>query len=239
MRKIHRHPAMAVALLLCLSALLTGCPRPVRPPSPAPSVPPTAPVDTSGAAIYDVSGENSELDILVFRGGALSRLGHNHVISSRTLSGRASIHPQFPRSGFELTFPVKELTVDDPQRRRAAGGDFPPDIPQADRDGTRKNMLRAEVLDADRFPNITLSAARVAGTLESPHITARITIKETSRDVEVPTKIVLEGRRLTATGELDIQQTDFGIKPFSAALGALEVQDRLHIQFKVVAEKKE
>lgn len=239
MREINRQPAARVALLVCLSALLTACPRPVRPPPPTPSVPPAAQADTSGAAIYEVSGENSELDILVFRGGALSRLGHNHVISSRTLSGRAWVHPQFPRSGFELTFPVKELTVDDPQRRRAAGGDFPPEIPQADRDSTRKNMLRAEVLDAERFPNITLSTARVAGTLESPRIITRITIKETSRDVEVPTKIALEGRRLTATGELDVQQSDFGVKPFSAALGALEVQDRLHIKFKVVAEKKE
>jgi hypothetical protein len=28
------------------------------------------------------------------------------------------------------------------------------------------------------------------------------------------------------------------MKPFSVALGALEVQDKLHIKFKVVAEKK-
>jgi polyisoprenoid-binding protein YceI len=238
MHEIRRRSTTRVALLVCLSALLSACPKAVRPPLPTPSVPPTVPADTRGATIYDVSGENSELDILVFRGGALARLGHNHVVSSRTLSGRVWIHPQFQRSGFELSFPVKELTVDDPQRRRAAGSDFPPEIPQADRDGTRQNMLRAEVLDAERFPTITLIAATVGGTLESPRITARITIKQTSRDVEVPTKIVLDGRRLTATGEFDVQQTDFGIKPFSAALGALEVQDRLHIKFKVVAEKK-
>ena len=52
-------------------------------------MPPVVPADTSGATVYDVSAANSELDILVLRGGALSKLGHNHVISSRTLSGRA------------------------------------------------------------------------------------------------------------------------------------------------------
>lgn len=239
MLEFNRRTAVRAVLLACLVALLTACPKPVRPPPPAPSVPPVVPADTSGATVYDVSAANSELDILVLRGGALSKLGHNHVISSRTLSGRAWLHPQFPRSGFELSLPVKDLIIDDPQSRRAAGGDFPPDVPQADKDGTRKNMLRPEVLDAERYPKITLSAARVAGTPESPSVTARITIKDVSREVAVPVKITVEGSRLSASGEFDIQQTDFGIKPFSAALGALEVQDRLHIKFKVVGQRKD
>lgn len=239
MLEFNRRTAVRAVLLACLVALLTACPKPVRPPPPAPSVPPVVPADTSGATVYDVSAANSELDILVLRGGALSKLGHNHVISSRTLSGRAWLHPQFPRSGFELSLPVKDLIIDDPQSRRAAGGDFPPDVPQADKDGTRKNMLRPEVLDAERYPKITLSAARVAGTPESPSVTARITIKDVSREVAVPMKIAVEGSRLSASGEFDIQQTDFGIKPFSAALGALEVQDRLHIKFKVVGQRKD
>lgn len=239
MLEFNRRTAVRAVLLACLVALLTACPKPVRPPPPAPSVPPVVPADTSGATVYDVSAANSELDILVLRGGALSKLGHNHVISSRTLSGRAWLHPQFPRSGFELSLPVKDLIIDDPQSRRAAGGDFPPDVPQADKDGTRKNMLRPEVLDAERYPKITLSAARVAGTPESPSVTARITIKDVSREVAVPMKITVEGSRLSASGEFDIQQTDFGIKPFSAALGALEVQDRLHIKFKVVGQRKD
>ena len=44
--------------------------------------------------------------------------------------------------------------------------------------------------------------------------------------------------RLSATGEFDVLQSDFGIKPFTAALGALTVQDRLHVKFSVVADKK-
>jgi hypothetical protein len=32
-------------------------------------------------------------------------------------------------------------------------------------------------------------------------------------------------------------QTDFGIKPFSIGLGALEVQDRLHLKFVLVAQR--
>jgi polyisoprenoid-binding protein YceI len=229
--------------LICLSLLLAACPRPVQPPPPAPTVPPapapTAPAaDTRGATVYEVSPQSSQLSIYVFRGGKFSRLGHNHVMTSQHLAGRVWVHPELARSGFELSLPVAQLVVDDPEARRAAGSDFPPDIPQSDKDGTRKNMLRPEVLDGERYPEVKLHSAKVGGTLEAPQVTASITIKDASRDVEVPVKLAIERAKLTASGEFDILQTQFGMKPFSVALGALEVQDRLHIKFTVVAEKR-
>jgi polyisoprenoid-binding protein YceI len=224
--------------LICLSLLLAACPRPVRPPAPAPTVPPTPAADTRGATVYEVNPRSSQLSILVFRGGKFARLGHNHVMTSQEVSGRVWVHPEFPRSGFELSFPVAQLVVDDAEARRAAGGDFPPDIPQSDKDGTRKNMLKPEVLDGEHYPQVKLQAAKVGGTLQAPQVTARITIKDATREVEVPVQVAIEGAKLSASGEFDILQTEFGIKPFSVALGALEVQDRLHIKFRIVAEKR-
>jgi polyisoprenoid-binding protein YceI len=227
--------------LICLSLLLTACPRPVRSPPPAPTVPPapTAPaVDTRGATVYEVSPQSTQLGIFVYRGGKFSRLGHNHVMTSQQVTGRVWVHPEFARSGFELSFPVAQLVVDDADARRAAGSDFPPDIPQSDKDGTRKNMLRPEVLDGERYPDVKLRSAKVGGTLQAPQVTASITIKDATHDVEVPVKIAVDGKKLTATGEFDVLQTQFGIKPFSVALGALEVQDRLHIKFTIVANSR-
>jgi hypothetical protein len=224
--------------VLCLS--LAACPSIVRkPPEPDLSLPPIAPVDLSGAAVYAVDPMASQLHVLVYRGGTLARYGHKHVMSSRSVTGRIWVHPQTQRSGFELSLPANDLIVDDPDARRAAGAEFPPDIPAADKDGTRKNMLRTEVLDAETHPQITLRTVRVAGVLPRVSVTTRITIKDVSRDIEVPTAVTISGTRLSATGEFDVRQTEFGIKPFSIGLGALEVQDRLHIKFTLVAERKE
>lgn len=159
-------------------------------------------------------------------------------MTSKSVQGRVWMRSPFPASGFELSFPVADLIVDDPDARRAAGSEFPPDIPAGDKEGTRKNMLRKEVLDGESYPNVTVKSAQVAGSLQAPKITARITIKNASRDVVVPTTIVMNGERIVATGEFDILQTDFGMKPFSVALGALEVQDRLHVRFSLVAAKR-
>lgn len=230
-------------LLLCLG--LVACPRPIQPPAPAPEVaPPPAPTQPApppgeaGAALYRIDPQASVLHIFVYRGGTFARLGHNHVMTSRSVNGRVWMRSPFAGSGFELSFPVAELIVDDPDARRAAGTDFPPDIPDADKEGTRKNMLRKEVLDVENYSNVTVKSAAVAGSLQAAKISARIILKGVSQDVIVPTRIVMNGDRLTASGEFDILQTDFGMKPFSVALGALEVQDRLHVRFSLEAVKQ-
>ena len=227
----------STALLMLTAVLLAGCPRQIREPE-APAEPAPEPAaDTRGATIYHVDPQQSRVLIHVFRGGKLSRLGHNHVVASKTLSGRAWIHPTFAKSGFELSFAVAQLIVDDPGMRQAAGADFASQVSEADKEGTRKNMLRADVLDAERYPEITLRSARIGGSVAAPQVTAQIRIRGAAHDAEVPTKIQLEGAQLRATGEFDVNQTDFGIKPFSVALGALEVQDRLRIEFQINAQK--
>lgn len=226
-----------VALAFALVGVLTSCARPVRAPEPVPEAVPEPAVDTRGAQVYVIDPNGSRVHILVYRGGSLARLGHNHVVTSRSVSGRAWLHPTFERSGFQLSIPVESLIVDDPKEREAHGKDFPPGISQKDIEGTRNNMLGAQVLDAERHPKISLRSARVAGSVESPVVTARITIKGVSKDVPVPIELNADAKRLTAKGELDILQTAFGMKPFSVALGALEVQDRLHLEFEIVAER--
>jgi polyisoprenoid-binding protein YceI len=99
-------------------------------------------------------------------------------------------------------------------------------------------MLRAELLDGERYPRVQVKSAKLGGSLQAPQVTARITIKEASRDVGVPVVAAVNGDRLTASGEFEILQTDFGIKPFSVALGALEVKDRLLVRFKLVASSR-
>lgn len=226
-----------LVLGLCLG--LAACPRPVQPPPPTPSVPPTAPApaDVAGATTYRIDPQASALHILVYRGGTFARLGHNHVMSSKSLAGRVWMHRQLAQSGFEIAFPVAELIVDDPDARSAAGSEFPPEIPEADKQGTRKNMLRAEVLDAEQYPRVEVKSAKIEGTLPDLQVTARITIKQTTRDVAVPVKVTVSGDRLTATGEFAFAQTEFGMKPFSVAMGALEVKDRLDVRFTLVATR--
>lgn len=230
--------AIRVLLTLMLTTLLSGCPTTsVRGPQSSPPLPPAPAADVRGVRLYTVDPDASEVRIHVYRGGSLARLGHNHVMTSRHLVGRIWTHKILERCGFELEFPVAELIVDDPQARAEAGREFPGEIPPSDRAATHKNMLGPAVLDVLRYPKIALRSVHIGGSTLQPDITARISIKGVERDLRIPATVSIADRRLTATGEFDILQSDFGIKPFSVALGALTVQDRLHIVFKIVARE--
>jgi polyisoprenoid-binding protein YceI len=237
MMKLSRRSAKFL-LLATTVAMLSGCPSPPRPTPPV--IAETAPAERArptDAVNYTVDGAASEVLILVGRGGTLARLGHNHVISTLAVQGRVWTSQALASSGFELEFPVTELLVDVDAARNAVGGEFAAPVPEADKLATRKNMLRTEVLDGEHFPKVTLQSVNVSGTVPQLQIETRIALKEVSRTVSVPVTLTTEGERLIATGEFTLLQTDFGIKPFSVALGALQVQDALEIRFKIVAER--
>ena len=75
-------------------------------------------------SVYQVDAENSDIRILVHRAGALSWLGHSHVISVGQLDGRIYVHPEPKQSRFELIIPVQGLIVDDPLLRREEGDEL-------------------------------------------------------------------------------------------------------------------
>jgi polyisoprenoid-binding protein YceI len=216
-----------------LAACQTSPPTKETPPvAPQPAAPTAAP---AGAHEYAVVGEESLLQILVYRGGAMARLGHNHVIASHQLSGTVFVADDPLQSRFDVSIPVNELTVDEPAMREMAGADFPPGVPQSARDGTRKNMLSEALLDGEKYPSIRLRATDVVAAAEGFDVGVEITIKDQVRNVRVPVTLVRKDGAVVARGEFPLKQSDLGFKPFSVAMGTLVVIDEMHIHFEVVA----
>jgi len=203
-------------------------------PAPGPAEPTAAPV---GAHEYQVVGEESLLQILVYRGGTRERLGHKHVIASHHLAGIVFVADDVTQTRFDIGIPVNELTIDEPAMREQAGADFPPGVPQSARDGTRKNMLSEALLDGEKYPEIRLRATDLVAAGEGFDVGVEITIKDQVRNVRVPMMIDRNAGALTARGEFPLKQPDLGFKPFSVAMGTLVVLDEMRIRFEVVARE--
>jgi polyisoprenoid-binding protein YceI len=216
-----------------LAACQTSPPTTETPPAaPKPAEPALVP---AGAHEYAVVAEESLLQILVYRGGAMARLGHNHVIASHQLSGTVFVADDPLQSRFDISIPVNELTIDEPAMREMAGADFPPGVPQSARDGTRKNMLSEALLDGEKYPAIRLRATDVVAAAEGFDVGVEITIKDQVRSVRVPVTLDRKEGALVARGEFPLKQSDLGFKPFSVAMGTLVVLDEMRIHFEVVA----
>ena len=57
--------------------------------------------------------------------------------------------------------------------------------------------------------------------------------------MSVPVTYSMSNGELTASGELPLKQTDLGLTPFTAMLGALAVQDEMRVKFRFVAHESQ
>jgi hypothetical protein len=103
-------------------------------------------------------------------------------------------------------------------------------------------MLGPALLDAQHNPEILLQSlqlevegggAAAAGTVLA-HVQS--TVRGQLRSFTVPVRYRLAGEGgVEASGEFPLRQSDLGLTPFSALLGALQVQDEMRVSFHILA----
>jgi len=252
---------LAPLLAALLLAALAGCPSGSRPrpgveagtvqPSPhaaaAPSVMPHV------GRPYDLVPGESLITILAYRAGALAKAGHNHVIASHDLSGTIYVPDDLMRTSLQVRIPVDGLTIDETSLRAKEGPDFSAEVPDSAKEGTRHNMLGDALLSAAGNPEILLESERLEARAAGPEtgdaasdgssakrgsLTAhlRVTVRKAPHSIVVPVHYELQAPdRVSVSGEVAIKQSDLGLTPFSAMLGALQVQDEIKVKFQLSA----
>lgn len=218
-----------------VAVLLAACATKVEPPPATTGQPTDFPdayyrgLESRGAPVYRVDPARSLVVVVVRRGGTLTQFGHDHVVASRDVGGYVA--PSSDRA--DLYVPLDALVVDPPVLRSESGLDTKPS--DADMAATRRNMLE-KVLETDRFPYATVAVSRPPGDHSQPHEVA-LTLHGVTRAVEAPLHIRSAGDEVMATGSFAIDQSQFGIVPFSILGGAIAVKDRVDIRFEIVASR--
>lgn len=213
-------------MIVAFLALVSAC---------TPYTPAKKPTDISQCRVealdnkfLQVNRDRSLVTIKVHRGGRLARLGHNHIVASRDVSGYVAI----AEGRAELCVPLDRLTVDETELRAEAGLDTTPT--QDVIEGTRRNML-VKVLESALFP---FALIRIARKDNAPSmLNVSITLHGSTRTFEIPAQIETDHRGMIVSGRMTFKQSDFGIVPFSVLGGALQVQDKLDLNFRIVAGK--
>jgi hypothetical protein len=214
MRKISI-PFYVVPALLGFGLLLAGCQNtPAKQASAAPAGELRS-TPASGSVHYAADAQHSEVDF----------------------SGDVYLAPAFKDSIFSLKLPVKGFEVDRAEARSAAGADFASKPSAKDIQGTTEHMMGAGTLDVEKYPEVTIQSVSVSGEESKAEMTVRITLHGTARDVKVPVTVSRDGDDLTAAADFELRQSEFGITPFSAAGGALQVADAFKVHLKILCRK--
>src|SRR5262249_15036418 len=128
---------------------------------------------------------------------------------------------------------VGGLDVDAPAEREKAG--FLSELTPGNRKSIQDTMNGPEVLDVAKFPAVTAATERISGRLPDLTLEMRVKIRDREQVVKVPARVVVALDHVQATGSAELLQTAFGITPYETLMGSIAVQDKIVVQFDILA----
>jgi len=230
MRSSRRRATLAAAALAGILAACAQLPRVEAPSAPPAEFPEAYYLQAlkQGKPVFRVDSRESLVVIEVRRSGSLARLGHDHVVASHEIVGYAA--PDEGRA--DLYVALARMQVDEAALRKEAGFDTQPS--ESDIEGTRANMLE-KVLEAEKFPFALIRVSGAKAKEKKTTLAVAITLHGSTRTLQVPAEIEADAEKMSVTGRLSFDQTDFGITPYSLLGGAIAVQNRIDLRFRIIA----
>ena len=163
----------------------------------------------------------AECLIYSYKEGLLARLAHDLKLRVQRL--QVSLDPSAP--SVEAVLDTRSVEV---LGFRRDGQDDPRPIGAFDRSQIEKNVHQ-DVLDSARFPEARFVSTAVAASAEGFTVRGTLTLHGRSGEISAPVRRA--GNRYLAT--VTLRPSQFGIKPYSAALGALKVRDEVTVTLSV------
>lgn len=162
--------------------------------------------------------ETGECLVFTYKEGLLSRVAHDLKLRFE----RFKVTVDDETRAVDACFDCKSLRVVSAMKGGA------PDL-RALSDGDKKKIedaTRKDVLKSARFPRATFVAEDVTEDGDGYVVRGELTL--VGRSAGVLVHVARDGGRLVASAH--VNQPDFGIKPFSAMLGALKIQPGIDVR---------
>jgi polyisoprenoid-binding protein YceI len=183
---------------------------------------------------YALGPDASQIVVNVYKKGALSPFLHDHRFVADAWSGTVVFDPDAPASAHA------NVAIEAGSLRETEPGLSADDVTKIER------QVSQDVLEAPRYPMIRFTADRFEVTASDPTqglvrgvLHGSLTLHGVTQDVSVPVAAKLGGDGVLAVnGNTSLLQSEFGIRPYSKALGAVAVDDRVDIFLSLRATAK-
>lgn len=179
---------------------------------------------------YRLAPADSTFTVQAFAEGLFSAFGHDPVIYIKSFSGGVQFVPDtFANASLQLTIDPNSLVVG-------------PEVKEKDRLEIEQTMRR-EVLETGKYKEIVftsnnIAVTRIAAGRYRVRVIGDLSLHGvTQKNLWITAETSLSDNSLRARGDFSIKQTDFGIKPYSAAGGTIRLKNELKFSFEVAAKK--
>jgi polyisoprenoid-binding protein YceI len=167
---------------------------------------------------HQLGPDRGRIILRTFRDGLAAQAGHDLTIEATRWSGVLGVAEDLSPADLDVHIDIGGLVV-----REGTGGIKP----LSDRDRREIAVTARKVLGADRHPEAVFAAGTFTrAAAGGGEISGTLTLRGTARPVRM---------RVSQTGpdsyraEATVVQSDYGIKPYTAFLGALRVRDAVDV----------
>jgi len=181
---------------------------------------------------YTLDASRSKFMANANRTGLLWFKGHSHHLAASDFSGRVELTPQSitPAS---LRLVVKSASLHE------TGADFT---------DQQKQIINKELHDIvllpDKYPDIIFQSTNVTakraatGSSYDVKLTGDLTLNGTTRRIEIPANVTVNGDEMRAVGKFSIDRDDYKVKATSAAHGLVRVDNTVKFEFDIVGRRQ-
>jgi polyisoprenoid-binding protein YceI len=179
--------------------------------------------------IYTIDLSQSRVTATLTQEGFIARRYPTHRVEVKNFTGKIEVPERDEtRIAVEVAAETKSLTNADEGMTEFERREF-------------HNVLNNSVLESDKFPmikfvSVSVSDARKSGETRSFTLNGDLTMRDVTKRVSFPVTVTISKDQLRATGDAELKQTDFGIKPYSGKLGMIRIGDEVKINFAIVAK---
>ncbi|MCM3900276.1 MAG: YceI family protein [Pyrinomonadaceae bacterium] len=180
---------------------------------------------------YPLVADQSTFGVQAFAEGLLSAFAHDPVFAIRDFTGQAQFVPGSFESAFlKIVIKADSIVLTD-------------GVKEKDRLEILQTM-REQVVEIAKYPEIVFASTNISVTrLGEGRYRARV-IGDltfhgvTQKNLWITPEVTMGGDSLRAKGDFSLKQSEFGIKPFSAAGGTIKLKNELKFSFDIVAQKE-
>ena len=184
----------------------------------------------TGLVRYRLVPEQSKFTVQAFAEGLFSAFGHDPVLAIKDFNGEVQFVPgSFESASLKITIKADGIVLSN-------------EVKEKDRVEIEQTM-REQVLEIAKYPEIVfvssnISVTRLAEGRYRARVIGDLTFHgATQKNLWITSEATVSGESLRAKGDFALKQTDFGIKPFSAAGGTIKLKNELKFSFEIAGEK--
>ncbi len=179
---------------------------------------------------YRLVADQSTFTVQAFAEGLFSAFGHDPVLAIKDFAGETQFVPgSFESASIKITIKADSIVLSN-------------EVKEKDRLEIEQTM-RDQVLEIAKYPEIVfvssnISVSRLAEGRHRARIIGDLTLHGvTLKNLWISAETIATGDSLRAQGEFSLKQTDFGIKPFSAAGGTIKLKNELKFTFDLATQR--